>query len=125
MSDSEARDYIGVNLKSYNSQLNYPKFILDKSKIERKSDSKFLIDVYQYAERPASPVDITYLKNVNPTVISCKMRSAEDVARYTGREFEEKSCAEMNLDILKEVAQLLNQTDKDVLSAKLDIISVE
>ena len=27
----------------------------------------------------------------------------------------------MNLDILKEVAQLLNQTDKDVLSAKLDL----
>ena len=116
-----ARENLKVNLKSYKSQLNYPQFILDKSKISAKDDGNFEIDVYQYEERPASPIDIKYLKNVNPKVIACKLRSADDVARATNTEANPVSCLDMNLDLLRKTSAMLPSSEKERLASFIDL----
>ena len=115
------REVLKVNLKSYQSQLNYPQFILDKSKISTEDDTNFEIDVYQYAERPASPIDIKYLKNVNPKVIACKLRSADDVARATNTQSTPVSCLDMNLNLLRKTAAMLPALEKERLAEFLDL----
>lgn len=115
------RDDLKVNLRSYKSQLNYPQFILDKSKITALENGQFEIDVYQYAENPASPIDIKYLKNVNPKVIGCKLRSADDVARALGTKANPVSCLDVNLKHLRKTAAMLPNAEKERLSDFLDL----
>ena len=59
-----ARENLKVNLK-LQKQLNYLSSTRQKQD-HCKEVGNLEIDVYQYEERPASPIDIKYLKNVNP-----------------------------------------------------------
>ena len=114
-------DDLLIKLESYNSQLSYPKFIIDKSKLRELESGKFEIEVYQYAEQPTSPVDIKYLNSVDPSVIGCKLRSAADVARATGYELDPVSCLDVNLSQLRATANLLPITEKDRLASLIDL----
>ena len=115
-----ARENLKVNLRSYKSQLNYPQFILDKSKITAKEDGNFEIDVYQYEETGITD-RYQVSQNVNPKVIACKLRSADDVARATNTEASPVSCLDMNLDLLRKTSAMLPSSEKERLASFIDL----
>ncbi|MBQ49510.1 MAG: hypothetical protein CMP10_19175 [Zetaproteobacteria bacterium] len=114
-------DNLRVKLTTYDNQFRYPQFILDKSKVTTVAEGAIEIEVYQYSEKPASPIDIKYLKNINPRVIACKLRSAAAVARAMNTTYDSVSCLDLNLEILRNVASNIPSREKDRLAGVLDL----
>ena len=103
LNNETADSRISVEQTSYRSQ-----FILGSFWTKAASEtSRVSMSIFQYEERPASPLDVMYLKNVGPKVIGCKLRSADDVARALQIELQQKSCAAINLEVMKQVASYL------------------
>jgi len=108
---------IGIQLTSYDKKRDYPRFILDKSYINL-TDGKPQIGVYQYSEFGVTPIDVPVLQSVTPELIACKLRSSQAVSAFMGREYKGRSCAEENLEVLKNAYQRLPFFRTERLSKK-------
>ena len=116
----ESTNLVKVRVTRYEKQTHYPRFILDKSSIDAEKEVA-VIQAFQYEERPPSPLDLRYLKNLTPEVIACKLRSAAAVNQAIGADLAAQSCLDMNLKVLRDAAQALPDQEKQRLSARIDL----
>ena len=118
--DSRVADQISVSLTRYQRQLDYPQFILAKSALSATPDGRE-IAVFQYEERPPSPVDIRLFKVVSPRVVACKLRSAADVGRSLGEDIISNSCLDTNRKILAAAFDLLPADAQERVEERMDL----
>ena len=109
---------IGIvyNQINYRRKIDYPRFILDKSKLNPGPVYSVRIPAY-YEYRP-NIIDIAPLQGVYPEVVACKMRSSEAVSDRLGVSLENRSCGELNLNVMRQAANGLPEVRREILTNK-------
>ena len=102
---------------NYDSKVNYPRFILDKSRIEESGDD-FLVRLPSYYEYRPTVVDISWLQDSYPEVVACKLRSSQAVTQVLNQPLANKNCSEINLQVLKQASSLLPESRRMILTEK-------
>ena len=102
---------------NYDRKVNYPRFILDKSRIEESGDT-FLVRLPSYYEYRPTVVDISWLQDSYPEVVACKLRSSQAVSQILNQPLANKSCSEINLQVLRQASLLLPESRRTILAQK-------